>query len=185
MPFQGRVEDSFDQARLAAAGNTRYNGHHVEWDCHVDASQVIHPGTLDVNMQVPGSPALWYRNLLLMKQVFHRMAHWPLFYRSVGHNLSPESSSIWSYVYQMIRSSHDFLVMFHHYHRITQRLEVFQYVYQPVCISRMQAYRRLVEDIQRTYKTASQRGTQIDTLALAATERIRKAVESQIAQSHI
>ena len=56
---------------------------------------------------------------------------------------------------------------------------------QSVGIARMQAYRRLVEDIQRAHKTASQRGAEVDALALTTTERVRETVEGEIAQTYI
>ena len=132
MAFHSRVEDSFYQARLTAAGNTCDDGHYVEWNRYVDASEVVHPGTLDVDMSVPRTTANGYGDLFLMEQIVDGMAsgkarlfRFARYARKAGyvpfeHNLSSEPSGVWPHVYQIICGAHDFFVMLYHYHRVTQ-----------------------------------------------------------------
>ncbi len=72
--FEGRVEDALDKTRLTTAADTRDDGHHIQGDGDVDASQVVHAGTLDVYLLVPWATAHGNRNLLLVQQVFDGMA---------------------------------------------------------------------------------------------------------------
>ena len=58
MTLEGRVEDTFYQTRLARTRDTSHYRHHIEWELNVDASQVVHPGTLDIDVQVPGAATL-------------------------------------------------------------------------------------------------------------------------------
>ena len=56
---------------------------------------------------------------------------------------------------------------------------------QPLCIARMQTDRGLIQHIQRTDQTATQRFRQIDALTLTAGKRGALPVQRQITQSHI
>ena len=49
----------------------------------------------------------------------------------------------------------------------------------------MQTNRRLIEDIQRACKVASERGCEVNALALATRKRIRGSVQCEVAQTHI
>ncbi len=70
--------------------------------------------------------------------------------------------------------------MFHHDHRITQRLQLTQHLYQQIGISRMQPDTRLIQYIQGTDQAAAQRSRQVNTLTFTTRQRSRKAVERQI-----
>ena len=88
-------------------------------------------------MQVPRTPALWHRNLFLMKQIADGVA-----FRITGrnrlvgkaccvsleNNLSTEPSCIRAYIYQIIGSTHDVLIMLYHHHCIAKRLQILQYM---------------------------------------------------------
>ena len=75
--------------------------------------------------------------------------------------------------------------MFHHDHRITQRLQLTQHLYQQIGISRMQPDTRLIQYIQGTDQAAAQRSRQVNTLTFTTRQRSRKAVERQIPQPDI
>ena len=54
---------------------------------------------------------------------------------------------------------------------------------QPAAVARMQAHRRLVENIERVDQRRAQRRGQIDALQLAAGERARLAIEREIVRA--
>ncbi len=47
MAAQGRVEDSLDEGTLARTRDACHHGKDIEWHLYVDASQIIHSGSLD------------------------------------------------------------------------------------------------------------------------------------------
>ena len=56
---------------------------------------------------------------------------------------------------------------------------------QPQVVTRVQADRRLVEDIQRAHQRRPERGRQVDPLGLPARQRGRHAVQRQVGQADI
>ena len=64
-------------------------------------------------------------------------------------------------------SPHDVLVVFHHHHGVADVTQLTQYPDELFGVTRVQPYRRLVQDIQRAHKTAAERLGECDTLTLA------------------
>ena len=58
--------------------------------------------------------------------------------------------------------------MFDDDHRVADVTQLFEHTDQTVRVARVQADRRLVENIERTHEVAAQRGRKIDALAFAA-----------------
>ena len=57
MAFQGRIEYSPDERRLAGAAHSSHHGEHVQRKSHVDAFQIVHPCALHHDAHVPRSSA--------------------------------------------------------------------------------------------------------------------------------
>ena len=60
------------------------------------------------------------------------------------------------------------LLVLHDDHRVAQVAQLLQDLDQAVRVARVQADRRLVEDVERTGEVAAQRGREVDALAFAA-----------------
>ena len=128
-----------------------------------------------------------------MEQIFDGIALGPLLQRGFGNllgiaiedDLAAEAPGIGADIYQVIGSSHDLLIVLHHDHGIAQRLEFFEHVDETICISGVQTYGGLIEDIEGAYERASKGGTEVDALAFTARKRVRETVEREVAKSHI
>ena len=66
--------------------------------------------------------------------------------------------------------------------QVTKFLEDFQ---QAVGVALMESDTGLVKDIKATHKRGTQRGGQVDALTLATRQRVRHAVQREIAKPHI
>ena len=89
-------------------------------------------------------------------------------------------SSFRTYIYQQVRSPHYFFIVLHHDHCIANIPEFFEHINQPFCVSRMQSYAWLIEDIEGTNERTSQGRNEIDSLALASRQGVRVPVQGKI-----
>ena len=109
-------------------------------------------------MTVPWTTRLWHGDLILMQQIPDGVAlrifgqRTLVDIRSVTfeHNLAPQTASIRPDINQVVRSAHKLFIVFDDDDRISQRLELFQYMDQPFCVATVQSDTRFVEDIERT-----------------------------------
>ena len=162
----GRVEDALDERTLARARNARHYGEDIERNPDVDAAQVVHPRSLDVDAHVPGAVTLGNLYLLFVAQVFDGVAlgiflqELPLLFLvcrgelrgGTGvHHLSAQSSGIGSDVYQVVGGTHDFLVVLHHHHGVAQLLQFPQHLDEPVGVTAVQSDAWLVEDVYASH----------------------------------
>ena len=75
--------------------------------------------------------------------------------------------------------------MLYHNNRITQVAQLLQHLDEAFRVTAMQANTRFVQDVKAAHKTASQRGSEVDALALAARKAIGSTVESKVTQTDI
>ena len=196
----GRVEDALDERTLARARNARHYGEDIERNPDVDAAQVVHPRSLDVDAHVPGAVTLGNLYLLFVAQVFDGVAlgiflqELPLLFLvcrgelrgGTGvHHLSAQSSGIGSDVYQVVGGTHDFLVVLHHHHGVAQLLQFPQHLDEPVGVTAVQSDAWLIEDVYASHEGGTEAGGEVDALALSAGEGVGETVEREVAQSHI
>lgn len=90
-----------------------------------------------------------------------------------------------SHIHQKISVFDDFFFVFHHYHRVAQITQFFQYFDQPPCIARMQPDRRLIENIHGGCQIAAQRTGQMNALRFAAAEGVGNTVEREVTEPQI
>jgi hypothetical protein len=70
-----------------------------------------------------------------------------------------------------------------HQHRVAARREVAQQAEQLLAVLRVEADRRLVEDVEGAGQPGAERGGEVDALRLAARQRPRLAVEGQVVEA--
>ena len=75
--------------------------------------------------------------------------------------------------------------MLHNDHGVVLLLQFAQHVYEFVGIATVQVDAWLVEDIYRTYERTSKVCREVDALALAAAQCVRRAVEREVAQAYV
>ena len=162
MAFEGRVENAFDERGFARSAHTRNDAQHIEWELNIDTLQVVHAATRQSDASVPGPAALRNLNGLRMSEILNRMRTW-IFLQQIfvivglvvdfGHralidDLAPQAPSIRTHIDEPVGGTHDLLVVFHYDDRIAQVAQFFQYFYQAVCISAVEANARLVENVE-------------------------------------
>ena len=67
---------------------------------------------------------------------------------SLIHNLSTFFSRLWPYVNQLVCSPHYVLVVLHYHHGVSEVAQLFEHCDKPFGIPRVQAYARLVKDVE-------------------------------------
>ncbi len=73
--------------------------------------------------------------------------------------------------------------MFDHQNRVSQVAQTFQDADQTMRVARVQADRRLIQNIERAYQMRAERCCQLDALRLAAREGRGESIERQIIQT--
>ena len=81
---------------------------------------------------------------------------------------------------QIVARPHQRFVVLDHDHRVALLLQIAQRGDQPVVVARMQADRRLVEQIQHADQPRADAGRQPHALPLAAAERVGRPIEREI-----
>ena len=90
-----------------------------------------------------------------------------------------------THVHHPIGGADGVLVVLHDQHRVAQVAHALQRVDQAGVIALVQADARLVQNIEDAHELAADLRRQANALRLAAGERGRRAVESQVIQPHV
>ena len=85
----------------------------------------------------------------------------------------------------MVGAAYGVLVVLDDDERVALRLELRERVEQHAVVARMQADRRLVEDVAHAAQVRAELGGEADALRFAARQRGRRAIEREIAQADI
>ena len=70
--------------------------------------------------------------------------------------------------------------MFHHDDGIAEVTQALEDIDELAGITRVESYGGLVEDVHASHQRATQRGSQVDALALTATEAVAQTVEGEV-----
>ena len=105
--------------------------------------------------------------------------------RPLGDDLAPLDAGPGAEVDEMVGRAHRVLVVLDDDHRVAQVAQPLQGREQPVVVARVQADRRLVEDVEHADQPGADLAGQADPLRLAAGERRRRAVERQVVQADV
>ena len=76
--------------------------------------------------------------------------------RTVVHDFSSQPSGLRADVDEPVGSTHDFLVMLHHYHRVAQVAQLLEHLDELVRIAAVQSDARFVQYIQASHQAAAQ-----------------------------
>ena len=102
-----------------------------------------------------------------------------------GDDLAPLDAGPRAEVDEVVGRAHRVLVVLDDDHRVARVAQPLQGRQQPVVVARVQADRRLVEDIEHAHQPRADLAGQADPLRLAAGERRRRAVERQVMQADV
>ena len=116
----------------------------------------------------------------------HRLLHQLDFLRStLRHNLAAMLACSRTDINNLVRCIHRLLVMLHDNQRIAKVAQMLERFQKLAVVTLMQAYARLVEDIEHARQAAANLRRQTDTLRLTARKRACAAVERQIIKANI
>ena len=105
--------------------------------------------------------------------------------RPLGDDLAPLDPRPRPEVDEVVGRAHRVLVVLDDDHGVAQPGQPAEGQQQPVVVARVQADRRLVQDIQHAHQPRADLAGQADPLGLAAGERRRRAVERQVVQADV
>ena len=74
MAAEGWIEDSLDEGTLARTGYAGDDGEDVERNPYIDAAEIVHSGSLDLDGPVPCTMTGRNGNLLLVSEILDGMA---------------------------------------------------------------------------------------------------------------
>ena len=100
-------------------------------------------------------------------------------------NLTSGAARQRSHVDQQVGGLDYLLVMLDHHHGVADVSQSLQDIYQSGCVTGVQAYARLVEDVHRADQGTAQGLHQIYSLAFSAGKGVAGAVHRQVGKSHI
>ena len=186
---QGWIQQIAYEGRLAGAAHAAHHGQGVQGNAHIYVFEVVLTGTADGQELLGWSPLRRCFDLFPTTQVLGGQAFRCLLLQ-VGiitgvHHVSAVHARFRPHINQVIGVSNHFFFVFHHHHGVAQVTEVFQHIYQAVCIARMQAHRWLVQQVHGGGKVASERAGEVNALRLATAEGTGNAVECEVTQPEI
>ena len=185
MPEQGRIKYVAYKRRLAAAADTRDYCKDTKREPDINVLQIMFHGTLDCNGICPSvlrtdisfaEPA----EILQGKGFMHSLFGHPVSCLSAEDHLSPFDTCLRPDIHKHVCCPHYLFVMFHDNHSIADVSQTFEDIYQAGRVTRVQSYARLVENIQRPDKRASEGCHEIYPLALTSGQGIGCPVKGQV-----
>src|SRR6516162_3742213 len=187
LPGHGPVQDVVHQGGFARARDTGDDGQYPQGKAHVDILQVVGPSAKHRKvLPVRDAPLLGdvdgeASGKILAGKRIGRSGHVPG--RAAGHKVPALFASARPEVDDVVSSADGLLVVLHHEYRVAQVAQALQRLQQALVITGVQANARFVQHVEYTPQLGADLRGQPDTLALAAGERSRGTVETQIAQT--
>ena len=184
---QRAIEDVVHQSGLARARNSCDHGEHAQWQRHIDVLQVIRLRAKDGNGLAVGRAALLRDgNLQFARQVPPRErsgVRRDIARRADGDQVPAGVAGARAQVHDVVGSADGLLVMLHDEHCVPQVSQSPQRLQQAVVVARVQPDGGLVKHVEHPAQPRPDLRRQANALRLAAGERCRRAVETQIAQA--
>ena len=106
-------------------------------------------------------------------------------YRAGDDDFAAAHAGAGTEIDDVIGRPHRVLVVLDHQHRVAHVAQPLQRLQQPVVVPRVQADRRLVQDVQHADQPAADLAGQADALRFAAGQRGGGAVQGQVVQSDV
>ena len=174
---KNRVEDGIYKRRFAGAGHTGDADEHSERDRDVDVFQVVLPCTDDLKEFSAALTALFRNgNFPSAAEIVSGYRGGVVDYLlrgADGDDLPAVYSGTGSYIDDVIRLHHGFLIMLDDYKTVSDVAEGFECLYQPVVVALMKPDARLVKDIEHSHERRADLRCQSDPLGFSAGQRAR------------
>ena len=105
--------------------------------------------------------------------------------RSLGDDRAPLDARSRAEIDQPVGRAHRVFVVLDDDHRVARVAQLLQGGDEAVVVTRMQADRGLIQDVEHADQSRPHLAGQADALSLAAGERRRRAVQRQVVQTHV
>ena len=188
VPRDGALQRVVDQRRLARAADAGDDRQGPEREARVDALQVEAASTVDLEEAAVAGAALVGRGHLQLtaQESPGRGVGRGHVRRSPGRDhLAAVSAGTGTDVDQPVGRAQGGLVVLDHDDRIADVTQLLESAEQPSVVSRVQADRGLVEDVEHALQPGAELGRQTDALGLAAGQGVRRALQREVAQAHV
>ena len=106
-----------------------------------------------------------------------------LFVSAGAHHIAAIFAGARAEVEDMVGGAHDVGIVLDNQNRVPEVAQIVQDLDQTVRVAAVQADRWLIEDVEGSHQTRTERGCKLNTLRLAAREGGSKAAESQVFQA--
>ncbi len=186
---QSFEQDVVDQRTFAGAANAGDADEQAERYLHVDVFEVVLPCADDLNRLAGPRPAL-LRHLDPARagEVLSREA--VLVGKEIGvaagrHHLAAAHAGAGAEIDDVVGGPHRVLVVLDDDDGVAHVAQAFQAPQQSIVVARVQADRRLVEDVEDADEATTDLPGQADALGLAAGQGRRTAVERQVVQADV
>ena len=187
---QHRVQDGVHQCGLAGAGDAGDAGEHAQREGHGEVLQVVLPGAH--HLELPGladpAPAFRHFDAPAAGDVVagHRARCLDELGRRSGvDDLAAVLAGAGADIDQPVRLLDGLLVVFDHDQRIAEVAQVMQRFDQAFVVALVQADGRLVEHVHDADQARTDLRGQSDALRLAAGERLGRAGQGQVIETHV
>src|SRR5690606_12550853 len=151
---QRRPEDGVDEGRLAGPRRAGHAGERAERDADVDVLEVVLARALDDEaLAVALTAAGRHGDLLVATQVRGRqraLVSHQLVGRAERDDLAAVHARAWAQVDDVVGRAHRLLVVLDDDERVTEVAQVVKRAKQALVVARVQADRRLVQDVEHT-----------------------------------
>ena len=182
-------QDLVQQRRLPGAGDAGDADEQSEWEMDVDLLQVVRGGAAhNQRAAVAGPAAVGHRDLPLAGQVLagdRGRCAGHLVGRAGRHHLAAVLAGAGAEVDQVVGGAHHRLVVLDHEHGIAEVAQPQERADEPLIVDRVQADRGLVADVEHAHERRADLRGEADALPLAAGERLRGAIEREVAEPDI
>ncbi len=188
--LQALVERLVGEGRLAGAAHARHAHDHAEGDVDVDVLEVVLPGVLDREDAFAVDRAALGGNVDLLPpaQVLpgeRVVALEGFVVGALKRDAPAKRARARAQVDDLIGRLHRRGVVLDDENGVAEVAEALQNADEPVVVARVQADRRLVENVERSHERRAERCRQVDPLRLPAGERLRKAVEREVVEADV
>src|SRR5437660_5057802 len=187
--FNPGKNDVVNQSRFTGTRHPGYANHHSERDVDVGTLQVVLRCAANLERARTNQAAiLWRFDFELASQVLRRerlSAFNHFTSRALKNYFAPELARPRTDVNELVRRQHHFRFVFDNQNGVPDIAEILEYANESRIVARVQANRRLVENVKRADQRSSQVGRKLNSLRFSARQSRSEPVESQVLKTDV
>ena len=186
----GGLQDPTHERAFSRAGNAADHAQPPDGKAHIDILEVVQIRALQLQPPVhilqrtPGAADRVFQRLAQKAAGRRGLDKLDFRERALRDDLTTARSRAGAEVDDRVGAAHGVLVVLHDDHGVALALERFERVEQRGVVACVQADGRLVEHIEHAAKIRAELRGEADALALAAAQRLGRAIEREVVEPH-